>query len=337
MPAKKMSEASCTKNTVALVSLLAGATIWGLIWHPYRTLEGMAVSPALGATLTYFVAFLLGLGLFRRQLAGFRPGWMLAMIGLVAGGCNLGYVLATVHGEVMRVLLLFYLAPLWTVLLARLLLGEKVSLPGAAVIGLSLAGAVVMLWQPSLGLPLPENGAEWLGLAAGFLFAFANVLIRKAQELSIEVKSMAVFAGVVVVGLAAGFLFAFANVLIRKAQELSIEVKSMAVFAGVVVVGLAVLPFEPGAVTLPPMAGWLLVALIGLVLLATNLFVQYGLTHTPANRAIVIFLFELLVAALASWLLAGEAMTLKEWLGGAMIVAASLFSGKLAAHETEPG
>ena len=300
MPAKKMSEASCTKNTVALVSLLAGATIWGLIWHPYRTLEGLAVSPALGATLTYFVAFLLGLGLFRRQLAGFRPGWMLAMIGLVAGGCNLGYVLATVHGEVMRVLLLFYLAPLWTVLLARLLLGEKVSLPGAAVIGLSLAGAVVMLWQPSLGLPLPENGAEWLGLAAGFLFAFANVLIRKAQELSIEVKSMAVFAGVVVAGLAA-------------------------------------LPFEPGTVTLPPMAGWLLVALIGLVLLATNLFVQYGLTHTPANRAIVIFLFELLVAALASWLLAGEAMTLKEWLGGAMIVAASLFSGKLAAHETEPG
>ena len=300
MPAKKMSEASCTKNTVALVSLLAGATIWGLIWHPYRTLEGMAVSPALGATLTYFVAFLLGLGLFRRQLAGFRPGWMLAMIGLVAGGCNLGYVLATVHGEVMRVLLLFYLAPLWTVLLARLLLREKVSFPGTAVIGLSLAGAVVMLWQPSLGLPLPENGAEWLGLAAGFLFAFANVLIRKAQELSIEVKSMAVFAGVMVVGLAA-------------------------------------LPFEPGAVTLPPAAGWLLVAVIGLVLLATNLFVQYGLTHTPANRAIVIFLFELLVAALASWLLAGEAMTLKEWLGGAMIVAASLFSGKLAAHETEPG
>ena len=300
MPAKKMSEASFPKNTVALISLLAGATIWGLIWHPYRALEGMAVSPALGATLTYFVAFLLGLGLFRRQLAGFRPGWMLAMIGLVAGGCNLGYVLATVHGEVMRVLLLFYLAPLWTVLLARLLLGEKVSLPGAAVIGLSLAGAVVMLWQPSLGLPLPENGAEWLGLAAGFLFAFANVLIRKAQELSIEVKSMAVFAGVVLAGLAA-------------------------------------LPFEPGTVTLPPMAGWLLVALIGLVLLATNLFVQYGLTHTPANRAIVIFLFELLVAALASWLLAGEAMTLKEWLGGAMIVAASLFSGKLAAHETEPG
>ena len=127
------------------------------------------------------------------------------------------------------------------------------------------------------------------------------------------------------------------NNLQKIAAVLAFIIGAMAVFAGVVVAGLAALPFEPGTVNLPPMAGWLLVALIGLVLLATNLFVQYGLTHTPANRAIVIFLFELLVAALASWLLAGEAMTLKEWLGGAMILAASLFSGKLAAHETEPG
>lgn len=291
MPAKK--------NTVALVSLLTGATIWGLIWHPYRVLEGMAVSPALAATLTYFVALLLGLPLFRRQLANIRPNRMLLLIALVAGGCNLGYVLATVQGEVMRVLLLFYLAPLWTVLLARLLLNEKVSLPGTAVIALSLAGAVVMLWQPQLGAPLPEKAAEWLGLAAGFLFAFANVLIRRAQDLSIEVKSMAVFAGVVVMGLAA-------------------------------------IPFSPGAVILPPISGWLLVGVIGLVLLATNLFVQYGLTHTPANQAIVIFLFELVVAALSSWLLAGEAMSLKEWIGGAMIVTASLFSGKLEMRESRP-
>lgn len=291
MPAKK--------NTVALVSLLAGATVWGLIWHPYRVLEGMSVSAVMGATLTYLVAFLLGLPLFRRHLAELRPSWMLASIALVAGGCNLGYVLATVHGEVMRVLLMFYLAPLWTVLLARLLLKEKVSRHGTAVIALSLAGAGVMLWQPSLGWPLPGNGAEWLGVAAGFLFALANVLIRKAHDLSIEIKSMAVFAGVVTVG-------------------------------------LVIMPFEPGPVLLPPLAGWWLVGVIGLVLLATNFFVQFGLTHTPANRAIVIFLFELVVAALASWFLAGEVMTLKEWIGGAMIVTASLFSGKLEARESLP-
>ena len=72
------------------------------------------------------------------------------------------------------------------------------------------------------------------------------------------------------------------------------------------------------------------------MLLATNLFVQYGLTHTSANRAIVIFLFELVVAALASWLLAGEAMTLQEWLGGTLIVAASLLSGRLETRRSDP-
>jgi drug/metabolite transporter (DMT)-like permease len=117
---------------------------------------------------------------------------------------------------------------------------------------------------------------------------------------------------------------------------LSIEIKSMAVFAGVVTVGLFILPFDLDPVVLPPMAGWWLVGVIGIVLLATNFFVQFGLTHTPANRAIVIFLFELVVAALASWLLAGEVMTLKEWIGGVMIVAASLFSGKLEAREPHP-
>jgi drug/metabolite transporter (DMT)-like permease len=57
--------------------------------------------------------------------------------------------------------------------------------------------------------------------------------------------------------------------------------------------------------------------------------VQFGLSHTPANRAIVILLTELVAAAFFSWYWADEAMGLKDWLGGALIVAASLVSGKL--------
>lgn len=282
-----------SKNVAAILSLLAGATVWGLIWHPYRVLERAGVSASVAATLTYLAAFLIGTVVLRRSFAQLRPSWELVVLALAAGGCNLGYVLATVHGEVMRVMLLFYLAPLWTVLLARPLLGERLNAAGAPVIGLSLAGAVVMLWQPRLGLPVPGNGAEWLGLAAGFLFALTNVLIRRMSHLTIELKSMVVFAGVVAVG-------------------------------------LGVLPLEAGAAALPRQASaWLLVLGVGIVLLVINLVVQYGLTHTSANQAVVIFLFELVVAAISSWLLAGEAMTVKEWLGGAMIVAASLFSGRL--------
>ena len=47
----------------------------------------------------------------------------------------------------------------------------------------------------------------------------------------------------------------------------------------------------------------------------------------PANRAIVILLFELVVAAIASYWLAGEMMRPQDWIGGSLIVAASLASG----------
>jgi drug/metabolite transporter (DMT)-like permease len=282
-------------NRVAVAGLLAGALVWGLIWYPYRALEAMGLSGVTASIATYAVALAGALLAFPRMLRGVRWEWTLLWLSLAAGGCNLGYVVATVHGEVMRVLLLFYLSPLWTVLLARLLLDERVDRAGAGVIGLSVAGAAVMLWHPQIGAPWPKNGAEWVGMAAGFCFAVTNVLVRRTPHLPLEIKCSAVFLGVTLVG-------------------------------------MAVLPLTDGSPFAhpPAMEAWVLVGLVGLVLLSINLAVQFGLTHTSANRAIVIFLSELVVAALSSWLLAGEAMGAKEWTGGAMIVAASLFSGRLA-------
>jgi drug/metabolite transporter (DMT)-like permease len=282
-------------RAVALTGLIAGATVWGLVWYPYRILAEAGIGGVLSATLTYAVALALAFPLLWRHLRAFRPSWSLLVIALAAGGCNLGYVLATLHGEVMRVLLLFYLAPLWTVLLARVLLKEELSTVGFVVVGLSFAGAMVMLFRPDTGVPLPRNGAEWAGLVAGFLFALSNVLIRKTAPLSIEVKSMVVFAGVVAIG-----------VVLLAMQGVGTQ-------------------FE-GAFAVQPM---LTVVVVGITLLAINLAVQFGLTHVPANQAIVIFLFELVVAALSSWLLAGEELGTREWLGGAMIVAASVFSARL--------
>jgi drug/metabolite transporter (DMT)-like permease len=285
-------------KSVAVLALLSGAIVWGIIWYPYRMLEQAGLSGLSASILTYLVALILGLILLRKRVCAERPAWILLLIGLCAAGCNLGYVLAMLHGQVMRVLLLFYLAPLWTVLWSRLLLNERLTGPGTGVIALSLGGAVTMLWRPELGAPWPANVSEWLGMAAGFLFALSNVLVRQAAHLSIEIKSLAVFAAVVVLG-------------------------------------LLMLPFEPVTAVMQnrPLQlaweHWLQLLLLGALLLVINLVVQYGLTHTSANQAIVIFLFELVVAALSSWLLAGETMGARDWLGGAMIIAASLFSGKM--------
>src|SRR5512143_2190112 len=119
--------AAARPNPVAVAALLTGAVVWGLIWYPYRALAAAGISGVISSVLTYGIALVAALIAFRRIWRGFRPSWMLLWIGLAAAGCNLGYVLATLHGEVMRVLLLFYLAPLWTVLLSRLLLDERLN------------------------------------------------------------------------------------------------------------------------------------------------------------------------------------------------------------------
>jgi len=63
---------------------------------------------------------------------------------------------------------------------------------------------------------------------------------------------------------------------------------------------------------------------VGVVLISTSVALQYGLSQLTANRAAVILLFELIVAAIAAHYLANESSRLQDWLGGAMIVAAGL-------------
>lgn len=283
-------------NLLAIGSLLGGALVWGLIWYPYRALEAAGVGGALSSFLTYALALLPGLLLLRGRGSDLiRSPGLLAAIALSAGWCNLAYVLATLHGEVMQVMLLFYLAPLWTVLLALLLLGEKPGVTGYLVVALAAAGAMVMLWQPGSSLPLPRNGAEWLGLSSGMAFALSNVLSRKASHIDVGIKAVSVWAGVTVVALPVLLVFEQPQ---QALQALSLQ-------------------------------GWLLIILLAAVIFAVNLIVQFGLTHTPANRAIVIFLSELVFAALAAYWLAFESMDWRQWLGGAMVVAATLCSGRL--------
>lgn len=291
------------QKMLAISGLLSGAVVWGLIWYPYRLLAEAGIPGSLSSLLTYIVALALGLSFFRGAFSRiFQSGWLPILIGVSAGWTNLAYVLAVIDGEIMRVLLLFYLSPFWTVIFAHLLLREKPILAGYAVMALSLAGAVVMLWRPEFGLPLPQNRAEWLGLSAGLMFALSNVLARKAHHLDVQTKSVSVWGGVALLSLAP-LLWA---------------------------------PSEATSLVTLAWSGWLWLLIIGVAIFCITLTVQFGLAHTPANQAIVIFLFELVVAAISSYFLAGEAMSAQEWLGGAMIVAASLFSGKLEKqHEDE--
>lgn len=280
--------------TFSTFGLLFGAIVWGLIWYPYRLLEEAGISGIQSSLLTYGIALILGGAIFARHWRdALRVPKEALLIALAAGWTNLSYVLAVLEGEVMRVLLLFYLAPLWTLILARLMLHEKAGRKGMVVILLSLVGMLTMLWQAG-SWPLPQNWAEWIALSSGMGFAATNVMTRWAGHLTLKSKSIAVWAGVCAISL---------------------------VFMLVEHHGMAIPPISAPQ--------WGLMLVMGLALAATTWLVQFGVTHTPANKAAVIFMFELVVAALSSYWLAGEELEPREWVGGMMIIFAALYSGRL--------
>lgn len=284
------------QRTLAISSLVYAASLWGLVWYPYRLLNEAGVGGIAASFFTYAVP-LLALGwLHGRALFRARSQWQwLLALGLAAGWTNLAYVLAVLEGEVVRVLLLFYMSPLWTVLFSRILLREKLNRVGVMVMAMSLGGAMVMLWQPHGALPLPTNHAEWLALSAGVMFALSNVIARHLDGVSEGSKAVSIWFGVAVLTVSGLWLY-------------------------------------PGELDFIEGAGWhvwLLLLGVGLAIGSMTYAVQYGLARVPANQAIVIFLFELVVAAVAAYFLSMERMGLQEWVGAIMIIAASLFSGHM--------
>jgi len=283
------------QRTLAISSLVYAATLWGLVWYPYRLLEQAGVGGIASSFFSYATPLLLLGWLHGRSLYVARGQWLwLSALGLAAGWTNLAYVLAVLEGEVVRVLLLFYLSPLWTVLFSRFLLHEKLNRAGVAVMALAASGALAMLWEPG-EWPLPHNYAEWLGLSAGVMFAASNVISRHLEGVAEGAKSVSIWAGVAVL----------------------------------TVIGLALKPAELDFMAAAETGTWLLLIGIGLLIGSMTYAVQYGLARVPANQAIVIFLSELVVAAIAAYFLSDERMGLQEWVGALMIITASLFSGHM--------
>lgn len=277
------------EGRVAVAALVTGATVWGLIWYPYRALAEGGLPGAPAATATYLIALALVLPFVRGWSRQPRTLGGLALLALITGWSNIGFTLSVIYGDVVRVVLLFYLSPLWTMLFARVLLGEALTGRGYAVMALALSGAGVMLWNPAVGAPLPHDAAEWMALTAGVTFALSNVLSRRLAAVPDAVRACAVFAGCAMVGLAA-------------------------------------MAWAPAAAGWPDIRSAVLLLLLGVVLAAVNLAVQFGLARVQANRAVVIYLFELVVTATAAWWLVGDVMTVREWVGGGLIVAAGLAS-----------
>ncbi|QXL83783.1 DMT family transporter [Comamonas sp. NLF-1-9] len=284
-------------KSLPVLALLCNALIWGVSWWPLRRMYEAGLHPlwAIAAMFALITLTLLLLrpGALRRLLR--TPGlWLLV---LVAGLTNVGFNWAVTIGDVVRVVILFYLMPAWSILLAWRFLGEPPTRSALARLVLAFAGVLLVLWPADGKLAHFTRGfslADALALLGGFMFAATNVALRRLRDEPTPARVLAMFAGGALLG-------------------------GLAAAAGQ---SLGAVPALPGAD-----AAWLVPLLLwaGALMLA-NWALQYGATRLPAGTTALVMLCEVLFAS-ASSVAAGAAQpTLRTWAGGALIISASLLA-----------
>lgn len=290
MPAKPLS-------ALPVLALLIGASLWGVIWYPMRLLEAQGLSGLWLTLVLYAAAWLASLPRTARAWGELkRDPWHLGALMLAAGWTNVAFVEAVLAGNILRVLLLFYLAPLWATLMGWFLLHERPSRLGLASLGVAMTGALTMLWDARIGLPWPSSQADGYALSSGLAFATSMVITRKSQHLSLEAKVFAVFAGVSLL----------AALLILASRS------------------------APAQATIAAYLGGAALGVFGILVMTA--LVQYGVTHMPVYRSSVLALIELLAGAVSQQLLTDEIVTAREWIGGAFIVVGAYLAARATVH-----
>lgn len=279
------------RNGLAVTILFISSVGWGLTWFPTKGINQMGLD---GMHLV-LIAFASGGLMLSPFLFIQRASWRgnvryLLWITLLGGLANLTFQLALVHGNVVRVMILFYLLPVWSVLGAWYILKEKPDWVRVLAVFISLAGAMFILKVDASTFV----GLDWidvLAIISGIAFALNNILFRKTAAQPLASKVAAVFLG------CAGLMGVY-------------------------------LLFAPVSTPFPDNLSPYYAAVYGIVYLSLITFgTQWGVTQLEAGRAALIIVMELVVAVISVALLTDITLTMREIIGGVMVMTAAVIEG----------
>jgi drug/metabolite transporter (DMT)-like permease len=273
--------------------LLASSVAWGLTWIPLKYFAGFGL---LGVNVTlvgYGSVGLLALPWLAYRLPAWRgASWLMLLLATFGGLANLAFASAIASGDVVRVMVLFYLLPAWGVLGGWLLLGERIDAWRRLTVGAALSGAFLLLGGTRVLAERPSL-ADVLAVVSGLALALNNVLFRKLSGVPVPDKVAAMFAGCLLLALPLTLL------------------------------GVQALP------TGVPTGVWLQLVGFGLVwLLLATLGTLWGVAHMEAGKSSVLIIMELLTAVASAAWINGARLRPIELLGGSLIVVAAFIEAR---------
>jgi drug/metabolite transporter (DMT)-like permease len=267
--------------------LTFSALLWGLTWWPLKQFSAAGLSGPMISLASYGLVGLIGLPFLLRE----RKAWqgqiqLLLLLALFGGWANASFVRALMTGDVVRVMLLFYLAPVWSVIGGRLFLNETVTRRRMLAVTLSILGAFMVIGGTA-AFDTPLSIADFLAISAGLAFAANNLVSRAAQTIPMVSKTIVVFIGC---GIVSGLMVWQQNAV-------------QPAWSPTLLTALLAFGF-----------GWLVLG---------TFTTQYGVTHIETGRAGIILIIELLAAVISAVIIGGEKLLPREFIGGALIASAA--------------
>lgn len=279
--------------TLAKLACAYSGVAWGLFWFPLRWLQDAGVAAHwIGAVFfAVQVALLFPIMVFRgRQLAA--GGWDLIITTFFAGGAIAVYALAIVYTDVIRAMLLYYLTPIWSSLLALWVLKQPITLLRWVAIVLAFAGMLI-IFGIDVGVPWPRNFGDWLGLASGVMWAVAAVRLhtdRSNHPLEITFG----FVGW-------GFIICLALPLLPSAHAASV----------------------PDLSTITETLHWL-IPVLAIVVIPGSFAAMWGARLVDPGIVGILFMTEIIVGTITVAIWAGEPFGARELIGILLISVAGL-------------
>jgi drug/metabolite transporter (DMT)-like permease len=190
----------------ALLIIFLASSFWGVLWVPMRHIEAMGLSGLWVVVLFHFLPALAMLPLIVRTAPSSRRDWgRAAVAGALMGAGFALYALGLVVASVTKTVILFYMTPIWSTVIAYFVLRERAGWGRWLAIAAALVGCALVT-----GVNRDElrfDPADLLGLLSGLFWALGSVMIRRYDGLNfVTISFLQYLSGGIMALLAALYL-----------------------------------------------------------------------------------------------------------------------------------
>ena len=177
------------------LTVIIACLFWGTYWIPLRYIDNNNNSSVWPLFLSFLLLALILIkpliksitNVFINRNYFFLFGCFFAALGIAL------YSESLLRGEIAKVVVLFYLCPIWGTIFAKFILKHKFTLKRIFSIILGIIGLEIIIGFEK-GIILPSTIVEWIALLAGIVWAMSMTLFNLAKTTSgIEKTSLTAF------------------------------------------------------------------------------------------------------------------------------------------------